>query len=162
MTRDYVQPQWVFDSANYRVLMPTDLYAATKELPPHLSPFAGANGAEDDGYEPEFLATIRKLQEVAKAARMEAAGILLADAGGEDESDFAGEGGKKVVQGGDAEKTEEQLAKARKTQEKQYAVELAKEMREGRKRRHDEVDGDEEKEEEEEKKEDTMMKKARE
>ena len=37
--RVYVQPQWVFDSANFRVLAPTGEYAPGRKPPPHLSPF---------------------------------------------------------------------------------------------------------------------------
>ena len=39
LSRQYVQPQWVFDSCNFRVLMPAELYAPGKVPPPHLSPF---------------------------------------------------------------------------------------------------------------------------
>jgi pescadillo len=54
-----VQPQWVFDSANFRVLMPERLYAPGQAPPPHLSPFVDP---EEEGYTPEFYATVRKLQ----------------------------------------------------------------------------------------------------
>lgn len=61
LSRDYVQPQWVFDSANFRVLMPPELYAPGLVPPPHLSPFVSeADG--DDGYMPDFAKTIKRLQ----------------------------------------------------------------------------------------------------
>jgi len=54
-----VQPQWAFDSANFRVRMPERLYAPGVAPPPHLSPFVDP---EEEGYTPEFYATVRKLQ----------------------------------------------------------------------------------------------------
>lgn len=60
--RDYIQPQWIFDSVNARILLPVDLYAPTARLPPHLSPFVDS---EVDGYTPDFQA---KIQEYVAAA----------------------------------------------------------------------------------------------
>lgn len=59
LSRSYVQPQWVIDSANFRVLMPVSLYAPGLVPPPHLSPFVDN---EDEGYTPEFANTVKKLQ----------------------------------------------------------------------------------------------------
>ena len=49
--REYVQPQWVVDCANWRVLIPTADYAPGKPPPPHLSPFVNA---EDRGIHPRL------------------------------------------------------------------------------------------------------------
>lgn len=57
--REYVQPQWVFDSCNARVLLPTEPYGIGKQAPPHLSPFVST---EDADYVPDYAKQIRKIQ----------------------------------------------------------------------------------------------------
>ncbi|KAL0055526.1 hypothetical protein WJX82_001523 [Trebouxia sp. C0006] len=73
LSRQYVQPQWVFDSTNFRVLAKAELYAVGTVPPPHLSPFVQT---EDEGYVPDYLQTMLKLQEQAQAARKRAAGTM--------------------------------------------------------------------------------------
>jgi pescadillo protein len=73
--REYVQPQWVVDCANWRVLIPTSDYAPGKPPPPHLSPFVNA---EDEGYTPDYQRTLLRLRAQAEATK--AGRSLLEDA----------------------------------------------------------------------------------
>ncbi|GJM96296.1 hypothetical protein PR202_ga13118 [Eleusine coracana subsp. coracana] len=63
LSREYVQPQWVFDCVNARIILPTEGYLVGRVPPPHLSPFVD-NDAE--GYIPEYAETIRRLQAAAR------------------------------------------------------------------------------------------------
>ncbi|KAG2488833.1 hypothetical protein HYH03_012632 [Edaphochlamys debaryana] len=123
LSREYVQPQWVFDSANFRVLLPTDAYAPGQVPPPHLSPFVGE---DDDGYTPDYAKTIKRLQDAAHAARLRAAGLVLKGADG---SEFVGEGAT------DADAGEGAAGEDLEEAERVYKAELAKELKQAARKR---------------------------
>lgn len=75
-SRTYVQPQWVFDSANFRILAPASMYAPGKVPPPHLSPFVND---EEEGYTPDFAKVVKKLQQQAAAARKQGLAPVTAE-----------------------------------------------------------------------------------
>lgn len=57
--REYVQPQWLYDSVNNGFLLPCENYVPGKVLPPHLSPFVNN---EAEGYVPEYQKEIDALK----------------------------------------------------------------------------------------------------
>ncbi|ERM98465.1 pescadillo homolog isoform X1 [Amborella trichopoda] len=59
LSRDYVQPQWVYDCVNSLIIIPTENYLIGRVAPPHLSPFVDN---EAEGYVPEYAETIKRLQ----------------------------------------------------------------------------------------------------
>ncbi|XP_050387954.1 uncharacterized protein LOC126804762 [Argentina anserina] len=46
LDRTFIQPQWIYDSLNMRMLLPTDDYLMGAKLPPHLSPFVNEKKGE--------------------------------------------------------------------------------------------------------------------
>ncbi|KAG4916836.1 hypothetical protein JHK85_055292 [Glycine max] len=64
LSREYVQPQWVYDCVNARIILPTDNYLVGRTPPPHLSPFI--NYDEEGAYIPDYAKTIKHLQAAAR------------------------------------------------------------------------------------------------
>lgn len=63
LSREYVQPQWIFDCVNARIILPTKDYIIGRVPPPHLSPFVDN---DEEGYIPEYAETIKRLQAAAQ------------------------------------------------------------------------------------------------
>ncbi|CAM0875304.1 unnamed protein product [Alopecurus aequalis] len=72
LSRDYVQPQWIFDCVNARIILPTKDYIVGRVPPPHLSPFVDN---DEEGYVPEYAETIKRLQAAAQSKVLPLPGI---------------------------------------------------------------------------------------
>ncbi|XP_057788529.1 pescadillo homolog [Salvia miltiorrhiza] len=59
LSREYIQPQWVYDCINAHIILPTEKYIVGCVPPPHLSPFVD-NDAE--GHVPEYAEAINRLK----------------------------------------------------------------------------------------------------
>ncbi|GER42312.1 pescadillo homolog [Striga asiatica] len=59
LSREYVQPQWVYDCVNARIILPTEKYMVGCVPPPHLSPFVDN---EAEGHVPEYAEAIERLK----------------------------------------------------------------------------------------------------
>jgi len=98
----YLQPQWVYDCVNFRVLIPPEEYLPGLQPPPHCSPFQ----EEDEGYVPDYALKLQSLQDAAR---------------GTSSSSSSGVAKQRNA-------AEEPSASAPETEEDQYAAELAAEV----------------------------------
>jgi len=58
-SREYIQPQWIVDCANFSFLLPCSRYFIGKNLPPHLSPWVND---DEEGYKPDYAKEIERLK----------------------------------------------------------------------------------------------------
>ncbi|KAI4963947.1 hypothetical protein ZWY2020_008639 [Hordeum vulgare] len=57
LSRQYVQPQWIFDCVNILRVIPTDDYIVGRVPPPHLSPFVDN---DQEGHMPDYAVTLER------------------------------------------------------------------------------------------------------
>lgn len=84
-SREYIQPQWVLDCANFNFVLPIERYSAGTELPPHLSPWVND---KEEGYVPKYKEDVERLRngEVLDVSDGEAEIENSKDNAGEEES----------------------------------------------------------------------------
>jgi pescadillo protein len=58
-SREFVQPQWILDCANFNFVLPVKKYSVGSELPPHLSPWVDD---KEEGYVPKYKEEVEKLR----------------------------------------------------------------------------------------------------
>ena len=68
-SREFIQPQWIVDCANFMFILPVTKYAVGAELPPHLSPWVDD---EEEGYKPAYAEEIERLKNGESLEDMEA------------------------------------------------------------------------------------------
>ena len=136
-SREFVQPQWILDCANFMIVLPIAKYAVGAPLPPHLSPWVDH---EEEGYKPAYAEEIERLKlgvENVEEMETEEKGESAADEGEKNEEESAEEEEEedeeeeeKEEKGDKKKKKEKKKKKKRKQEEKEdeEAQQLARSM----------------------------------
>ncbi|KAG7555261.1 BRCT domain [Arabidopsis suecica] len=119
LSRVYVQPQWIYDCVNARIILPTEKYLVGRIPPPHLSPFVDN---EAEGYVPDYAETIKRLQAAARNEVLPLPGVGKEDL--EDPQNLLYAGVMSRAEEAEAAKNKKKMA----AQEKQYHEELKMEI----------------------------------
>ncbi|CAA7031397.1 unnamed protein product [Microthlaspi erraticum] len=119
LSREYVQPQWIYDSVNARIILPTEKYLVGRIPPPHLSPFVDN---EAEGYVPDYAETIKRLQAAARNEVLPLPGVGAGDL--EDPQNLLYAGVMSRTEEAEAARNKKKMA----TLEKQYHEELKMEI----------------------------------
>ncbi|CAJ1783717.1 unnamed protein product [Sphenostylis stenocarpa] len=121
LSRDYVQPQWVYDCINARIILPTENYLVGRIPPPHLSPFI--NYDEEGAYIPDYAKTIKHLQVAARKEVLPLPGVGKEDL--EDPQNLLVEGIIGRAEANDAAQRKQKMM----ILEQQYHDDLKKELK---------------------------------
>ncbi|KAJ1412155.1 Pescadillo [Sesbania bispinosa] len=120
LSREYVQPQWVFDCLNARIILPTENYLVGRVPPPHLSPFVDYD--EEGAHVPDYAKTIKHLQAAARKEVLPLPGVGKEDL--EDPQNLLVEGIIDRAEANEAAKRKQKMM----ILEKQYHDDLKKEL----------------------------------
>ncbi|KAL3792199.1 hypothetical protein ACHAW5_004074 [Stephanodiscus triporus] len=58
-SREFIQPQWILDCANFNFILPIKRYGVGAALPPHLSPWVDD---KEEGYVPKYKEEVERLR----------------------------------------------------------------------------------------------------
>jgi pescadillo protein len=105
-SREFVQPQWILDCANFQFLLPIAKYGVGATLPPHLSPWVDD---EEEGYKPAYA------EEVERLKNGEIVEVDVAPASGTSDSENEGSSANESEDGDDDEEDDEETTKAKKS-----------------------------------------------
>lgn len=129
-SREYVQPQWIVDCANFMFILPVAKYGVGATLPPHLSPWVDD---EEEGYKPAYAEEIERLKNGESLEEIEAPPE-------ESESDEPGPSAKKGSddESGSDEDESEDDAEMEKEDEEEEESESEAKKKQAKKRKKEE------------------------
>lgn len=119
-SREFVQPQFILDCANFQFLLPIAKYGVGATLPPHLSPWVDD---EEEGYKPAYAEEVERLK---NGETVEADTEEMVEAGASDEDE------KEAFSANESESEEEEddedASKAQKSKKQTKEVSFVGEL----------------------------------
>lgn len=119
-SREFVQPQWILDCANFQFLLPIAKYGVGATLPPHLSPWVDD---EEEGYKPAYAEEVEHLKngEIVEAV---ADGVVASDASDDNKNDASSANESESEEDDDEEEEVEGTSKVQKSKQESKEVSI--------------------------------------